>query len=274
MQQDESLLIMLPQRHRKFTRDAGSSLHSAGFVQETNSPGKPPPLAIRSPLAIRVKDNILAQAERDLLDWLCARTPDAITPDRLTGFGAAGAAVVFLGYAATPFHPAFFWLATLGLLMHWFGDSLDGSLARYRRIERPRYGHFLDFSVDVISSLMIMLGVGLSAYVRLDVALFALVGYYMLWLFVLLNCQVSRNLQLSFLAAGPTEFRLVLIGLNCWMYFGGNLKMPIGSAEFSPYELAFCGMGIVSMGLFAVNVFNVARQLRVEDAVPKQPGRF
>src|SRR5471032_1059862 len=107
MQQDESLLIMLPQRHRKFTRDTGSSLHSAGFVQETNSPGKPPPLAIRSPLAIRVKDNILAQAERDLLDWLCARTPDAITPDRLTGFGAAGAAVVFLGYAATPFHPAF-----------------------------------------------------------------------------------------------------------------------------------------------------------------------
>lgn len=265
---------MLPQRHRKFIRDTGSSLHSAGFVQETNSPGKPPPLAIRSPLAIRVKDNILAQAERDLLDWLCARTPDAITPDRLTGFGAAGAAVVFLGYAATPFHPAFFWLATLGLLMHWFGDSLDGSLARYRRIERPRYGHFLDFSVDVISSLMIMLGVGLSAYVRLDVALFALVGYYMLWLFVLLNCQVSRNLQLSFLAAGPTEFRLVLIGLNCWMYFGGNLKMPIGSAEFSPYELAFCGMGIVSMGLFAVNVFNVAQQLRIEDAVPKQPGRF
>src|ERR1019366_8927020 len=123
--------------------------------------------------------------------------------------------------------------------MHWFGDSLDGSLARYRRIERPRYGHFLDFSVDVISSLMIMLGVGLSAYVRLDVALFALVGYYMLWLFVLLNCQVSRNLQLSFLAAGPTEFRLVLIGLNCWMYFGGNLKMRSAPPNFRPMSSRF-----------------------------------
>jgi archaetidylinositol phosphate synthase len=121
---------------------------------------------------------------------------------------------------------------------------------------------------------MIMLGVGLSAYIRLDVALFALVGYYMLWMYVLLNCQVSRNLQLSFLAAGPTEFRLVLIGLNCWMYFAGNLKLSIGSVVFSPYDLAFCGMGIVSICLFAVNVCNVARKLRLEDSLNNRPGRF
>jgi archaetidylinositol phosphate synthase len=256
---------MLPQGQGKFTREAGYSLRSGGFVQDTEPAGKPPLVIVRSPLAVRIKDNLLAQRERDLLDWLCARMPRSITPDWLTGFGAAGAAVVFLGYAASPLHPAFFWLATFGLVMHWFGDSLDGSLARYRHIERQRYGYFLDFSVDVISSLLIMLGAGLSAYISLDAALFALAGYYMLWLFVLLNCQVSRNLQLSFLAAGPTEFRLVLIGLNCWMYFGGSLKMAIGPVAFSPFDLVFCSMGLVCIALFAVNVFKVARKLRLEE---------
>ena len=231
-------------------------------------------LPIRAPLAVRIKQNVLAHGERKLLDWMCARVPRFITPDRLTAFGAAGAVIAFIGYAATVLDPAFFWLATLGIVIHWFGDSLDGSLARYRQIERPRYGYFVDFSVDAISSFLIMLGVGLSAYVRLDVALFALVGYYMLWMYVLLNCQVSRNLQLSFLSAGPTEFRIVLIGLNCWMYFAGHVTIPVGPVIFSPYDLAFCGMGIVSIGLFAVNVFKVARKLRLEDSSTEPAGRL
>jgi archaetidylinositol phosphate synthase len=202
----------------------------------------------------------------------CRAIPRFITPDWLTAFGAAGAVIAFIGYAATGLDPSFFWMATLGVVIHWFGDSLDGSLARYRQIERPRYGYFVDFSVDAICCFLIMLGVGFSAYVRLDVALFALVGYYMLWMYVLLNCQVSRNLQLSFLAAGPTEFRIVLIGLNCWMYFAGGLTMQAGPAIVSPYDLAFCGMGIVSISLFVFNVFTVARRLRLEDALQNRGG--
>ena len=88
-----------------------------------------------------------------------------------------------------------------------------------------------------------------------------------LWMYVLLNCQVSRNLQLSFLSAGPTEFRIVLIGLNCWMYFAGHVTIPVGPVMVSPYEFAFIGMGIVSIGLFAINVFRVARRLRLEDSL-------
>jgi archaetidylinositol phosphate synthase len=252
-------------------------LPSVSFVQETDAPATPMPLSlspvatrtlpIRAPLTVRIKRNVLAQGERKLLDWMCALIPRFITPDWLTAFGAAGAVIAFIGYAATVLDPSFFWMATLGIVIHWFGDSLDGSLARYRQIERPRYGYFVDFSVDAICCFLIMLGVGFSAYVRLDVALFALVGYYMLWMYVLLNCQVSRNLQLSFLAAGPTEFRIVLIGLNCWMYFAGDLTMQAGPAIVSPYDLAFCGMGIVSISLFVFNVFTVARRLRLEDAL-------
>lgn len=255
----------------------GGSLQSVRFLQKTDSQATPMPLPlspvaartlpIRAPLAVRIKQNVLAHGERKLLDWMCTRVPQFITPDCLTAFGAAGAVIAFMGYAATVLDPSFFWLATLGIVIHWFGNSLDGSLARHRQIERPRYGYFVDFSVDAISSFLIMLGVGLSAYVRLDVALFALVGYYMLWMYVLLNCQVSRNLQLSFLSAGPTEFRIVLISLNCWMYFAGHVTMPVGPVMVSPYEFAFIGMGIVSIGLFAINVFRVARRLRLEDSL-------
>ncbi|PNE12964.1 MAG: hypothetical protein CR217_00325 [Beijerinckiaceae bacterium] len=229
-------------------------------------------LALRPPPAVsRVQDNILARHERDFLDWLCLHMPRAVTPDKLTGFGACGAALVFAGYAATRMHPAFFWLATLGFVIHWLGDSLDGSLARYRRIERPRYGYFLDHSVDALCNLAIMAGAGLSVYIRLDVALFALLGYFMLCMYVFLYNHVSQRFQLSFLALGPTELRAGLIGLNCWMYFAGDSRIAIAGETFSPYDLVFCGAGSVFVSLFAVNVFKVARKLRREDASQSRP---
>jgi phosphatidylglycerophosphate synthase len=162
-------------------------------------------------------------------------------------------------------------LATLGIVIHWFGDSLDGSLARYRRIDRPRYGYFLDHSVDALCNLTIMTGAGLSAYIRLDVALFALLGYFMLCMYVFLYNHVSLRFQLSFLALGPTELRVGLIGINCWMYFAGDSRIAIGGETFSPYDLVLCGAGIVFVGLFAGNVFHAARKLRREDASPGRP---
>lgn len=239
-------------------------MQRVALVQEAQ-PARTPPVVSR------VQENILARRERDFLDWLCLHMPRAVTPDRLTGFGAGGAALVFAGYAATRLHPAFFWLATLGVVIHWFGDSLDGSLARYRRIDRPRYGYFLDHSVDALCNLTIMTGAGLSAYIRLDVALFALLGYFMLCMYVFLYNQVSQRFQLSFLALGPTELRVGLIGINCWMYFAGDSRIAIGHETFSPYDLVLCGAGIVFVGLFAVNVFHVARKLRREDASPRRP---
>lgn len=261
----ERLFTMFLQQPGKFTLDGGCSLHSVNFVQETDSMFKPPPAVVRRPLAVRVQENFLAYPERRLLDWLCKLMPRAVTPDILTGFGAAGAASVFAGYAATRLDPAFFWLSSFGFLMHWFGDSLDGSLARYRHIERPRYGNFLDPSIDAICAFVIMAGAGLSAYIRMDVALFALSGYFILCIYAYLYNNVARNLPLSFLAVGGTEMRIGMIGLNTWMYFGGDSKISIGPGIFSPYDLVLCGLGSVFVCLFAINVFTAARQLRLEE---------
>ncbi len=222
-------------------------------------------VSVRARPIVRVQTNILAQRERAVLNWLCARMPAYVTPDRLTALGAIGAALVFAGYVGSRFSPIFFWLATFGFLVHWFGDSLDGSLARHRRMERPRYGYFLDHSVDALCNLVILCGLGLSPYLRLDVALFVLIGYYLLCMHVFLYNQVSGTFQLSFLALGPTELRVGLVLINLWMYLAGPSKVVIFGQAFSAYDLVFCLVGTVFVSLFILNFRKIAAKLRRED---------
>jgi phosphatidylglycerophosphate synthase len=222
---------------------------------------------VKTQSPIRIQTNLLARSERAVLNWLCTQMPRAVTPDRLTALGACGAAIVLAGYVGSRFNPAFFWLATLGFFIHWFGDSLDGSLARHRRIERPRYGYFLDHTVDALCNLAILGGLGLSAYVRLDVALFVLVGYFLLCMYVFLYNHISGKFQLSFLALGPTELRVGLILINFWMYSSGPSKIVISSQTFSAYDLVFCLVGAAFVSLFAFNTFKAASRLRREDIV-------
>jgi phosphatidylglycerophosphate synthase len=220
----------------------------------------------------RIQTNILARRERDFINWLCYHMPRAVTPDRLTGLGVVGAGIVLAGYIGSRFDPAFFWLATAGFLVHWFGDSLDGSLARYRRVERPRYGYFLDHSVDAVCNFMIMVGLGLSAYVRLDVALFVLLGYFMLCMYVFLYNHVSGTFQLTFMAMGPTELRIGLILINGWMFFGGPSKILVGESIFSAYDILLSGVAVLFVSLFMMNMVKVMAKLRQEDRLPDHRG--
>jgi phosphatidylglycerophosphate synthase len=175
-----------------------------------------------------------------------------------------GAFTVFAGYAASRYDPAFLWLATLGFVMHWFGDSLDGSLARHRRTERPKYGYFLDHSVDAFCNFFIMAGLGLTFYVRMDVALFVLIGYYMLCMYVFLNNHVTGLFQLSFLALGPTELRIGLIGINTWMFTQGNMGAVIGGEFVSAYDVALTAVGIGFVLVFTYRMLGTIAVLRRE----------
>ncbi len=220
---------------------------------------------VKAQPTIRVQTNILARRERAMLDWLCSHMPRAVTPDQLTALGVAGAAIILTGYVGSRIDPAFFWLATFGFFVHWFGDSLDGSLARFRRVERPRYGYFLDHSVDALCNLLILVGLGFSAYMRLDVALFVLLGYFMLCMYVFLYNHVSGSFQLSFLSLGPTELRVGLVLINFWMFMSGPSKIAILGQTFSAYDLVFCLVGLIFVSLFVVNMLKVALRLRRED---------
>ena len=210
----------------------------------------------------RIQTNVVARRERQFLNWICARLPDWVMPDQLTILGVAGAVLVFASYAASRANPMFLWLASFGLLVHWFGDSLDGSLARHRHIERPIYGYFLDHTVDALCNLMIMAGIGLTLHVRMDVALFALIGYYLLCMYVFINNHLSGVFQLSFLGFGPTELRLCLIAINTWMFFSGHLGLSVGRQFFSCYDGILLFAGVVFTAIFVVRMLVGIRDLR------------
>ncbi len=210
----------------------------------------------------RIQQNVLAGAERRLLTWLCGRMPRWVTPDLLTASGLVGALAIFVGYAGSNTSPAWLLLAVGGFALHWFGDSMDGSLARYRQIERPAFGYFIDHSCDGAATLLILAGLGLSPFVRLDVALIALVGYLLLSVHAFLAARVIGELKLSYLAAGPTELRLVLIALTvAMMYFGAT---PV-IWSVSAFDLIVGSVAAVLISLFVVQTARTGRRLASEN---------
>src|ERR1041385_6680666 len=157
----------------------------------------------------RSNDGWLQPIERPVLRWLAERMPPWITPDRLTAIGFLGAVICLISYWQAATHPAWFWLATIGLLLNWFGDSLDGTLARYRKIERPRYGYFVDSGLDVAEQFIVPGGVGLSGYIRWDLSFLALSAFLMMSVLTLLRVQVAGVYQLTYGGMGPTEIRVM-----------------------------------------------------------------
>ena len=211
------------------------------------------------PAITRIQENILAQSERRLLTWLCGRMPPWVTPDLLTTIGMVGAAMIFLGYAVSAEHPAWLWLAIAGYAVQWFGDSMDGSLARFRKIERPSYGYFIDHSCDGFATLLIMAGMGFSPYVRFDIALIALVGYLLMAIHAFLLAKVVNQLRLSYVAFGPTELRLVLIAVTVAMMILGSGPGMFGA--ISGFDLLVGAVGALLIGLFVVETLTTARKL-------------
>jgi phosphatidylglycerophosphate synthase len=210
------------------------------------------------PLA-RIQENMLAIQERRLLNWICPRLPGWVTPDKLTVLALVAAVAIFAGYVGSIENRNWLWLSVVGYFVHWFGDSLDGSLARFRKIERPRYGYFVDHSADVAGALLILIGLGISPYIRLDVALIALAGYYMLAAHSFLSARVAGELKLTYVAAGPTELRVILIGLTISMYaFGYNEPTFEGLGAF---DLFVGAVGVVLVVVFLFQTVAMVRSL-------------
>lgn len=204
----------------------------------------------------RVQLNLIAKSERKLLTFLASRLPAWVTPDLLTGVSVAGACLVLAFEIASRGQRSFLWLASAAIVVNWFGDSLDGSLARYRKIERPQYGYFLDHTVDALCNFMIMLGFGLSQDIRLDVSFFALIGYFLLCMYVFINNHISGTMRLSFIGFGPTELRICLVLINTAMFFWGRAGMTVWGQFFSYYDFVLLFAGIMFV---AVYVFQVAK---------------
>ena len=164
--------------------------------------------------AVRIQTSVLNELEKKVLVWLAERQPRWITSDILTYIGTFGAVVIAAGYILSAWNINFLWLSSLGFIINWYGDSLDGTLARVRKTQRPVYGYYLDHTIDAINEVMIFVGVGLSGVMHLEIALLALVMYLLMTINVSINAHLKKEFKLTYASMGPTEFRIIMIIIN------------------------------------------------------------
>ena len=158
----------------------------------------------------RRNGGLLAGVERRVLIAIAGRLPACITPDHLTTLAILAMAGAALSLLASPDGPAGVWAFAGCLALNWFGDSLDGTLARVRHIERPRYGYYVDHVIDLMGVALLLVGFAASRYMSAFVALSLLAAYAMISAETFLSTHVRGVFHLSFAGVGPTELRVLL----------------------------------------------------------------
>ena len=216
------------------------------------APPRPAPRPEPRKAKTRVNDIALARFERWALPAMARRLPPWVGPDTLTSVALFGGVLMFAGYALAGTSLAFVHLASLGLVLHWWGDSLDGTVARVRQIRRERYGFYVDHICDVASVALLFGGLGAGPLMRMDLALG--LGAVVLMLFNLVNLvTISRDVfKISFAGVGPTEGRLVIIAANTGLWLSGNPPVSVAAWSGTVFD-AFAAVAIVVLlGLWAV----------------------
>jgi archaetidylinositol phosphate synthase len=130
--------------------------------------------------APRDKKFLLAEPEARALEWIARRLPSRVMPDHLTALGVFAAFGIAAAYLLSNNDPVWLWAASALLIVHWLGDSLDGTLARVRKSERPTYGYYLDHLIDAVATAVIGIGLGLSPYMLVATGLAIVVAYLVL----------------------------------------------------------------------------------------------
>ena len=202
------------------------------------------------PDAVRIQTSVLNALEKKVLIWLAQRQPRWVTSDMMTFIGVLGAVVIAVGYILTSQNINFLWLSSLGFIINWYGDSLDGTLARVRNTQRPIYGYYLDHTVDAINEVMIFVGVGLSGLMHLEIALLALVMYLLMTISVSINAHLKKEFKLTYASMGPTEFRIIMIIINTLFATISPLRefshsFMIFGSDFTFKALDYIGVAIV-----------------------------
>jgi phosphatidylglycerophosphate synthase len=204
--------------------------------------------------AKREQVSFLAPMEKRMLIWMAERTPEWINPDHLTALGLASLLGAGLSYWYARYDRAGLLLAIGFLALNWLGDSLDGTLARVRNRQRPRYGFYVDHIVDAFGTFFLLGGVGLSGYMSIEIAAALLIAYLMLSIEVYLATYTIGTFHLSFWKFSPTELRILLAIGNIALLFSPMAR--IGPYAYRLYDVG----GVVGViGMAAMLIVAVAR---------------
>jgi archaetidylinositol phosphate synthase len=243
--------------------DEGTTMVAASFVAKTIPIQEKGKQSVPFKDAFRLQESFTAAAERKALAWLAARLPARVNSDHLTLLGFVAMILAGASYAFARTHRAGLILATLFLALNWFGDSLDGTLARLRNRQRPRYGFYVDHMIDTFGGFFLMGGLAISGFVDWRVALGMFVAFLMLSVQVYLAAHTVGTFQLSFAKFGPTEIRILLALGNAALWFH-----PEARVFGSPYRIFDVGgiIAIAGMSLMLIvsTIFNTVKLYRAE----------
>lgn len=207
--------------------------------------------------ATRIQTSLLNGIEKKALVWLAGKQPAWMTSDILTLIGLIGSILIFCGYLLSVRNINWLWLSTFGLLVNWYGDSLDGTLARVRNKQRPLYGYYLDHMIDLVDEAFMFFGVGLSALAHLEVVLWMYVFYLWMTIGVSINAHLRSEFKLTYAKLGPTEFRVLVMLVNTLLIFIKPLReftLPLSIGRYS-ISLTTLDLGIVAVGILLAAMF-------------------
>jgi len=227
----------------------------------------------RPPPAARTNSGWLSGAEQRALDWLAPRVPRWLSPDGLTAVGFAAAVVALAGYLLAAHYPVALWLVNVALVVNWFGDSLDGRVARLRGVERPRYGFFLDQSIDILSQLLFAVGLAASGYIRPEIVMLGLATYLMMTAQSLLRVQATGVFHLATGGMGLTEVRCLFVIGNALFYFVPPSPFTIGAMTVAYPDFFGIVWIVTNIGLYVSTMIAELRRLAREEQPPPRASR-
>lgn len=227
-------------------------------------------LAARKAGHNRINHSLTYPLEKPALLWLAAHMPRSITSDHMSLLGFLAAVMIGICYPLAEKEPTFLWVAVAGFLLNWFGDSLDGTLARYRKLERPRYGYFLDHSIDVISITIVLTGLGFSGFSRIELAWGVNLLYLLMIIYTSLANFTSREFQISFATIGPTEIRILAITASIWLYFNNTRFIHLGFLDINFFEAVLLLLIVVFVPIYLVATIIQIRRLAKEEPMPNR----
>ena len=227
--------------------------------------------------AQRIQTSFINGVEKKALAWLAKRQPRWVTSDMLTAVGTLGALLVGVGFVMTCRSIDWLWLSVAGLAINWYGDSLDGTLARVRNCQRPVYGYYLDHTVDCVNEALMFVGAGLSPLMNLDLALAIFVLYLCMTINVSINAHLKSEFRLTYAKLGPTEFRM-LIALGCilliafpaWADFTLQVRLAGMVGHFSSLDLLALFLVALLSAIYIITIISDARKYARIDP-PKRP---
>ena len=227
--------------------------------------------------AVRIQNSILNALEKKVLVWLAKRQPKWMTSDILTYLGTFGAVVIAAGYILSGCNINYLWLSTLGFIINWYGDSLDGTLARVRNTQRPIYGYYLDHTIDAINEFIIFLGIGLSGLMHLDIALLAFIMYLMITVNVSINAHLKKEFRLTYIRLGPTELRIFAIIINTLLILIRPLRDISHSYTIFGHDMTFAALDYVGCAivliLALIHLITVRNDIRDYAKIDPMPER-